>query len=159
MATLSTFTSPNTLQPSKHAMDVAGSAVGLASLGIQVCQGLVSYYDAWKSFNSDVSSTYDSIDDLSRTLALLKSSLDNDELDEEKKERVKECVRSCEESLINLSKKSEKLQKYRQPERLRQKAWAELQRAWYPFRASTLAKLREIVAECTASGIGIISWQ
>lgn len=26
-------------------------------------------------------------------------------------------------------------------------AWTELQRAWYPFRASTLAKLREIVAD------------
>jgi hypothetical protein len=26
-------------------MDVAGTAVGIASLGIQVCQGLLSYYD------------------------------------------------------------------------------------------------------------------
>jgi ankyrin repeat domain-containing protein 50 len=128
-------------------MDVASSAVGVASLGIQVCQGLLSFYDGWKSFSSDISSTYDLVDDLSRTLALLKSILDSDELDEEKKERVKRCVHLCEESLVKLSQKSQKLRKYEQPEGLRQKAWAELQRGWYPFRASTLAKLREIVAD------------
>jgi hypothetical protein len=84
-------------------MAVAGSAVGIASLGIQVCQGLLSYYDAWRGYDSDVSSAYDSIDDLSRTLALLKGSLDSDELDEEWKNRVKRCLHSCEESLAKLS--------------------------------------------------------
>ena len=128
-------------------MDVAGSAVGIASLGIQICQGLLSYYDAWRGYDSDVRSAYDSIDDLSRTLALLKASLDSDELDEERKNRVKRCLHSCEESLAKLSQKSQKLRKHGQPEGLRQKAWAELQRAWYPFRASTLAKLREIVGD------------
>ena len=128
-------------------MDAAGSVVGIASLGIQVCQGLLSYYDGWKSFHSDISSTYDSIDDLSRTLALLTASLGSDELDEEKKDRVKRCLHSCEGNLVKLSAKSQKLRKYGQPEGGRQKAWAELQRGWYPFRASTLAKLREIVAD------------
>jgi hypothetical protein len=126
-------------------MDVAGSAVGIASLGIQVCQGLLTYYDDWRGYHTDVGSAYDSIDDLSRTLALLKASLDSDELDEERKNRVKRCLQSSEESLAKLSQKSQKLRKHGQPEGLRQKAWAEIQRAWYPFRASTLAKLREIV--------------
>ena len=67
-------------------MDVASSAVGIVSLGVQVCQGLLSYYDGWKSFSSDISSTYNSIDDLSRTLALLKALLDNNELDGEKRD-------------------------------------------------------------------------
>ena len=128
-------------------MDVAGSAVGIASLGIQVCQGLLSYYDAWRGYDSDVSSAYDSIDDLSRTLASLKASLNSDELDEEKKSRVKRCLHLCEESLAKLSQKFQKLRKYGQQSGFREKAWTELQRAWYPFRASTLAKLREIVAD------------
>ena len=128
-------------------MDVASSAVGIASLGIQVCQGLLSYYDAWKSFNSDISSTYNSIDDLHRTLISLKGSLDSDELDEERKDRVKRCLHSCEDSLTKLSEKSQKLRKDGQPEGVRQKTWAELQRAWYPFRAGTLAKLRDIVSD------------
>ena len=121
--------------------------VGIASLGIRVCQGLLSYYDAWRGYDSDVSSAYVSIDDLSRILALLKASLDSDGLNEEKKNRVKRCLHSCEESLIRLSQKSQKLRKYGQPEGLRKKAWSELQRAWYPFRAGTLAKLRDIVAD------------
>ena len=102
-------------------MDVAGSAVGIASLGIQVCQGLLSFYDSWKGYHSDVSSAYDSIDDLSRTLVLLKGSLDSDEFDKEKKDRVKRCLHSCEESLARLSQKSQKLRMYGQPEGLRQK--------------------------------------
>ena len=128
-------------------MDAAGSAVGIASLGIQICQGLLSYYDGWRGYDADVSSAYDTVDDLSRTLALLRALLGCNELDEEKKDRVKRCLHSCEERLAKLSRKSQKLRKYGQPEGFRQKAWAELQRAWYPFRASTLARLREIVAD------------
>ena len=80
-------------------MDNARSAVGIASLGIQVCQGLLSCYDDWKGYDADVSSAFDSVDDFSRTLALLKVSSESDELDEEKKDRVKRCIHSCEESL------------------------------------------------------------
>jgi hypothetical protein len=56
-------------------MEAVGTAVGIASLGIQVCQGLLSYYSDWKDYNSDVSSTYDAITDLGKTLILLKSTL------------------------------------------------------------------------------------
>lgn len=56
-------------------MDVAGTAVGIASLGITVCQGLLSYYDAWRSYDHDISSTYSDVDDLSKTLILLKTTL------------------------------------------------------------------------------------
>ena len=127
-------------------MDVAGSPVGIASLGIQICQGLLSYYHSWRDYDADVSSAYDTVDDLSRTLALLKASLDSDELDEEEKDRVKRCLHSCEDSLTKLSQRSQKPRKYGQRERVRQNAWAELQRGWYPFRVGTLAKLRDSVS-------------
>ena len=32
----------------------AAGAVGVISLGIQVCQGLVSYCNAWKSHDKDI---------------------------------------------------------------------------------------------------------
>ena len=126
-------------------MEVAGSAVGIVSLGIQTCQALFAYYDSWKDYESDISSTTDSIADLSKTLTLLKALLDNGSLDREKGERAKTCLQCCEEGLSKLSRKSQKLRKYKEPVGVRQKAWAELQRSWYPFRTSTLAKLREIV--------------
>ena len=126
-------------------MEAAGSAVGIASLGIQVCQGLLSYYDGWKDYESDISHAHESVSDLSRTLILLKTSLCDDHLDVERKQQVKRSIQSCEGALTKLSEKTKKLRKYGQPAGLQQKAWAEVQRLWYPFRASTLAKLRELV--------------
>lgn len=77
-------------------MDVAGSAVGIASLGIQICQGLLSYYDGWQSHHSDIGRTFNSIDDLNRTLVLLIASLSEEELDKERRDGVKKCLHSCE---------------------------------------------------------------
>lgn len=42
----------------------AGSVVGLISLSIQSCQGLTSYYSAWKSYDEQISQTYRSVDEL-----------------------------------------------------------------------------------------------
>ena len=56
-------------------MEVAGSAVGIASLGIQVCQGLLTYYDAWRAYDQDITSTYNAITDLRDTLTILEFML------------------------------------------------------------------------------------
>ena len=126
---------------------MAGSTVGIVSLGIQICEGLLSYYNGWKAYESDISGTYDSISDLRKTLNLLKESMHRGDWDEEKSERVKSCLKCCEDGFMSLSKKLRKLRSYEEPEGLWQKAWAELQRACYPFRASTLVRLREIVSD------------
>ena len=124
-----------------------GSAVGISSLGIQVCQGLLSYYDRWKGYNTDITNAYDCVADLTNTLKLLKESLEDGQLDGDRKQRVKSCLQSCEEGLTRLSKKLQKLRTHEEPTGLRQKTWAEIQRARYPLRTRTLAKLREIVAD------------
>jgi hypothetical protein len=125
-------------------MEVAGTAVGIASLGIQVCQGLLDYYDSWKSYDSDISSTYDAISDLSKTLILLKTTLQQ-QTDEERVGRVRTCVNDCEDALLELEKRRNSLQKYGQPEGLRQKMRTGLQRTWYPFRKETLEALKASV--------------
>jgi len=48
---------------------------------------------------------------------------------------------------VELQEELWKLQKYREPAGLRHKVFAELQRSWYPFRASTLLKFRELVSD------------
>jgi predicted ATPase len=50
-------------------------------------------------------------------------------------------VKDCEESLLELEKRRDSLQKYGQPEGLRQKMRAGLQKTWYPFRKETLEAL------------------
>ena len=127
-------------------MDVGGTAVGIASLGIQVCQGLLSYYDDWKAYDADISNTYSAITDLSKTLTILRSTL-QEEVDEEKAGRVRTCVKSCEGALLELEKKRCSLQNFSQPKGLRQKMRAGLQRSWYPFRKETLEALKAIVTE------------
>jgi hypothetical protein len=127
-------------------MDVAGSAVGIASLGIQVCQGLLSYYDTWKSYDSDISSTYDAVTDLSKTLTILKTTL-QEEVDRERVGQVDTCVKGCEDALLKLDEKRRSLQEYSRPEGLRQKMRSGLQRFWYPFRRQTLAALKGSVTD------------
>lgn len=122
-------------------MDGIGTAVGIASFGIQVCHGLLWYYDAWKGYDSDLSSTYDAITDLSKTFTLLKSTLQQ-EGEEQRVERVRTCVESCVDALHRLENKWHSLQNYAQPEGLCRKVRSGVQRAWYPFRKETLLALK-----------------
>jgi hypothetical protein len=126
-------------------MDAAGSAIGIASLGIQVCQGLLSYYRDWRSYHDDIVSAYDKVSSLERTFTLLKESLSQPSLDAKRKARVHESLVSCGISLHALEKRCAKLQASAQPSSLREKAAAVAKRALYPFKASTLAKVSETV--------------
>lgn len=122
--------------------DVAAGAVGIASLGIQVCQGLLSYYHDWRDFKSDISGAYDAISDLAGTLDSLKRSLEQKVLDKERSDHVKTRLESCNDSLDELSKKLQETQKWSTPKQRRQKILSEAQRLLYPFRKDTLTKLQ-----------------
>jgi hypothetical protein len=126
-------------------MEVAGSAVGIASLGIQVCQGLLSYYHDWRSYHDDIISACDKVGSLERTLTLLRESLNQPSLDAKRKARVQASLLSCDSTIQALGKRCTKLQASAQPSGLREKAAAVTKRALYPFKASTLAKVSETV--------------
>ena len=128
-------------------MDVAGSAVSIVSLGIQVCQGLLDYYDSWRGYKTDVNTAHECIADLCQTFTLLQESLGFASLDQARAARVKACLDSCVGGLEKLQNKLEKLRAHSVPSGFRQKAWAEAQRLYYPFKESTLAKLRELVGD------------
>ncbi|RMY70463.1 hypothetical protein D0862_14748 [Hortaea werneckii] len=125
----------------------AGSAVGIVSLGIQVCQGLLSYYNEYKDYESDISGTCASVADLRGTLALLKQNLIAGGLDNKRTAQVSSCLQSCTSGLQDLGTKLDELKKYSKPLGLRQKARFEWQKAVYPFRKDTLDKLRGNVAD------------
>jgi len=128
-------------------MEVLGTAVGVASLGIQVCQGLLSYYETWKDYDSDVAATYDMIADLQQTFDLLKSALNDPLLDAKKAERVESCVQSARNALVKLEAKALKVREYEQPTGFSQKIFREVQRLKYPFAAKTLEKLKTAVGD------------
>ena len=128
-------------------MEAVGSAVGIASLGIQVCQGLLAYYDSWKSYKTHITTVNNGITNLCETFTLLQESLLHASLDPARAGRVQKCLDSCVDGLEKLQRKLQKLRTHSAPSGARQRAWAEVQRSFYPFRESTLVKLREIVTD------------
>ncbi|CAO2649247.1 Nn.00g066320.m01.CDS01 [Neocucurbitaria sp. VM-36] len=132
-------------------MEVAGAAVGVASLGIQLCQGLLQYYVSWKGYKDDIKATYDSIEQFEKTLMLLGKTADRSQHSPELIQRVAECVIACESGINRLKKKFEKI-KQKTPSdttlaNLRRQLHLQSHRLIYPFQESTLAKLREIISE------------
>ena len=128
-------------------MDVASSAVGIASLGIQVCQGLLSYYNSWKAYKSDIATACQCVDDLRQTFELLEGTLHQQELDSARAKRAQECLGSCTEALSDLEKTLQKIHSYPSPSGFQEKLHSGFQRLSYPFRESPLVKIREIVSE------------
>ena len=49
----------------------AGTAVSFVSLGISVCQGLISYLDDFKSYNREVPGTLQQLESIEHTLKVL----------------------------------------------------------------------------------------
>lgn len=123
-------------------VSVVGTAVGVISLGIQVCQGLVSYYEKWKSFDDDIAHLHARIDELritlknlEHTLPKFKNSHANIIVDVEKKISSSfNGIRKLEEVLIKCrSSVSANI--------THQKGYTLVQRTFYPFKKATLVEL------------------
>lgn len=128
-------------------MEVAGSAVGIASLGIQVCQGVLSYYSTWKGYSDDIDASHNSILDVIRTFTLLQDSLRSPHLETERVGRAKECLAACVDGIQHLQAKLRELRKFEQPSSKREKLWAGVQKAAYPFRVEAFEKVKKTLED------------
>ena len=128
-------------------MAEAATAVGIASFGIQVCKGLLTYCDGWKAYDADLRSAHDAVANLTELLALLKACLGDEKVAEEKKAQVRKYLQECHAGLSQLAQKSQELRKYdEQSDSFRQRALAKVQKAWYPVRGkNALAEARKTV--------------
>ncbi|KAK3643756.1 hypothetical protein LTR56_010062 [Elasticomyces elasticus] len=123
-------------------MKVVGGVVGILSLGMQVCQALTWYYGQWKDCPKDVTATLSSIDSLRKTLDLFTLLFADSGLHPHTKLRVEDCVRSYTEGLRALEDENKKFGS-EEPASFK----AAMHKFAYPFRASTLAKLKETVGQ------------
>ena len=126
-------------------MDVAGSVIGIVGLGLQICQGLLSYYESWKESHRDVADFCLSVEGLEQILQLLENKVTGRQLDPDTEACVKHSVDLCTKSMGRLEKKLDKLKDSRSADGFRQKAKTQLDRVSYPLKESTLLKLRDIV--------------
>jgi len=90
-------------------MDSAASAVGIASLGIQTCEEILSLLDDWKS-GASIIGAYDTLADFRCLLALVVISLrSRHDLDEPKARCVSTCLSGCKVGFLHIVKTLELL--------------------------------------------------
>ena len=128
-------------------MEYASGVAGLLSLGIAVCQSLLDYYDSWKKAEEKVAKTYASIEELSKTLKLLALAIQSKDFNGDIVDQIRNSIESSTESLRNLERKLNKVRVVRVQNGWKDKTKAQFRRTLYPFKESTLAKLRELSCE------------
>lgn len=131
-----------------EAFGVAGSAVGVISLGIQVCQGLLTYYDSWKGCHQDIESTSRSIANLTAILKRIARVIgDQAKEGDVVEQQINNIVTQCLGSIKGLSEELTKFEKYPDSADIRAKIKSHMRRLYYPFKESNLAKLRDSVQD------------
>ena len=129
------------------ALSVSAGAAGFISLGITVCQGLLDYYRSWKDAEDQVAQMYASIEALTETFRLLESAIQSKVFNHATVQKVEESIRSAERGLQSLQKKLQKVQLAPSQPGWKAKGMAQLRRTLFPFKESTLAKLKELGIE------------
>lgn len=126
----------------------AGTAVGIISLGIQVCQSLSSYYDKWKSFDDDIAHTQDKLDGLRKTLENLEKHIvprfrsSNAREVEDVNQKIVSCCNGIHKLKAILTKCQSSAPT---SNTVQEKAYRLLQKTFYPFKKTTLLELNASV--------------
>ena len=133
---------------------IAGTAVGVVSLGLQVSQGLIEYYGQWKDFDADVTAMYASVEQLERGFRLVRENLSAERIAMLSSVReVEGSIQLCEAGIVELRRRLEKV-RMREPlgslrgkDALLNELKRQGKRLLYPFQKGTLGKLRDVVGE------------
>ena len=132
-----------------EALGVAGSVVGIISLGIQLTHGLLKYYGSWKDQDTVVEDMCISLENLSGSLTVLEKALQSPaRFDKSIKDSVEKNINAMHG---NMRKLEEELRKVRDAESpkvgVRSAMRRHVRRAFYPFKEETLSKIKQVVAE------------
>lgn len=126
---------------------VAGSAVGVLSLAITTCQGVLSYYNSWDSQDQNISDAKRKIERLRSSLSALEEVLPKLSSSPVIAANVEQSVLCCKEGTVRLEHFLEKCRKNPAPLSLIDKIHDFRKKAIFPFRQSSLDSLREIVRD------------
>jgi hypothetical protein len=130
---------------------VTGSAVGVASLGLTLCQGFLAYYGPYKAFNDDINEVLSRIQSLNYILLLLRERCSMLSSPEESPLTQPEALVT--DQIVNCRKGLEKLQKMLEKCKAACPSDNEhaprfknhIDRFMYPFRRDTLMQLMATV--------------
>lgn len=129
-------------------ISLAGTVVGLVSVGIQTTQSLVKFYTSYKSQDSALAGTVERLDSLSENFRQLEKALLDRNFQSEQRTLIKGIeisIKKCDGLIYELQ---EECQKFDKPSSGIVAAVRHAgRRATYPFRQSTLQKLDEDIGE------------
>jgi hypothetical protein len=118
---------------------IIGSAVGVVSLGLTVCQGLISYYGPWTAYDKEISCLAQKAEGLKTTLTILQEPVQNFESSGSSVAiEVQRRIISCGELLESLQSVVENCKKTSPSSDLKHRAQALKKRIMYPFRRDTV---------------------
>ncbi|MCJ1251875.1 hypothetical protein MMC30_009113 [Trapelia coarctata] len=134
---------------------LTAGAVSVIATAIQVCQALISYCNAWTSFDGDIGNTSEKLNGLRLTLEILKDIMPKlDSLDPSAApmlENVTKRILSCNKGVDQLREALIKLQPIGSSSGLRQSLQNLKQQSLYPFRKDMLQGLRSTVIDMQAN--------
>ena len=130
-----------------EALGLSSAAAGLISLGLTVCQGLLDYYHSYKDAENQVAQMYASIEALTETFRLLESAIEPKVFSPGSVQKIEQSISSAERGLQSLRKKLDKIRLIPLQSGWKAKGMAQLRRTVFPFKESTLAKLKELGIE------------
>ncbi|CVL04829.1 uncharacterized protein FMAN_12891 [Fusarium mangiferae] len=123
-------------------LSVAGSAVGIISLGIQVCQGLISYLQSFKAQDQDIQESLSDVQTMVSILYSLKGILPKVDKSSPETPAIRRCLAESEEKLREIQQFSLKLRGTESPEHYVLGKMDNARRSLlYPFREGKLKSL------------------
>ncbi|KAF2176158.1 hypothetical protein K469DRAFT_608033 [Zopfia rhizophila CBS 207.26] len=123
-------------------ISVAGTAVGITSLGIQTCQGIIRYYEQFKNFDDEISATIQRVKRLNGILHALEPMVRHLELDNNAiSEQVRLSLSECKEGLRNLERFAKRCGDTALPATGEDRVRLMKKRLLFPFRRDTLQDL------------------
>lgn len=134
-------------------LSVVASVAGLVSLGIQVTQSLVNFYNAYENRDSDLVRMIERLDSLLDTFQCLEKIFSGRKFQADERslvENIETSIKSCEELIQELQDESQKFSKT-SSQGVKAAVKVAGRRLTYPFRRSTLQKLNEDIGEIRAN--------
>lgn len=126
-------------------MDAVASPVGILSFGLDACQGILKYYKSFRDSDEHVKAMYAGVEALAKILAVLatiiKESMASNALKAEVASLIDTGINSCSVPLTHLRKKLDHVTMKEHQAGLK----AINKRLQYPFRESTLIKIKDLV--------------
>lgn len=125
---------------------VASGVLGVVSLGLNACQGLLQYYSSWKDSQKDVAVMCASLEGLTKTFRLVEGTIEDRKFNQAIVDRVTASIDLCETGVDELNAKLLKV-KMAPVKGAKDQTRGQFRRALYPFKQSTLLKLREAISD------------